>query len=176
MIQIGSTPATIDTPVEHLMACHRRIEQRLETLVQAADHLAVDRLAALDAIRHAQQFLDTSGALHTEDEEVSLFPRLREKISLTELIFVDSLEKQHTHAEAIYTELKRLSSSLAASSDAPADSIRAYLDCATRLRDLYLDHIQAEDRILTAIARRSLSQSELAAISGEMRSRRAKPL
>jgi ribulose 1,5-bisphosphate synthetase/thiazole synthase len=36
MIQIGASAATIDTPIEHLIACHRRIEQRLETLINAA--------------------------------------------------------------------------------------------------------------------------------------------
>jgi len=35
MIQIGAPSATLDAPVEHLMACHRRIEQRLETLIAA---------------------------------------------------------------------------------------------------------------------------------------------
>lgn len=39
MIQIGASAATVDSPIEHLMACHRRIEQRLDTLVNAACHL-----------------------------------------------------------------------------------------------------------------------------------------
>jgi hypothetical protein len=30
MIQIGASAATIDSPIEHLVACHRRIEQRAE--------------------------------------------------------------------------------------------------------------------------------------------------
>ena len=47
----------------------------------AAGHMENDRAGALDAIRKSLEFLDTSGALHTQDEEDSLFPRLRPKLS-----------------------------------------------------------------------------------------------
>ena len=82
MIQIGATAATIDSPIEHLTACHRRIEQRLETLVNAAGHIPTNRTSALGAVKSSLHFLDTSGVLHTEDEELSLFPRLRPKLCL----------------------------------------------------------------------------------------------
>ena len=106
MIQIGASAATIDTPIEHLMTCRRRIEQRLDTLVLAAAHLESNRTAALEAIRKSFEFLDTSGALHTEDEEGSLFPRLRPTLLSPELAFVDSLEAQHAQAGALYAQLK----------------------------------------------------------------------
>lgn len=172
MIQIGTPPATIDTPIEHLMACHRRIEQRLETLIQAAGHLGNDRVASLDAIRNSLRFLDTSGVQHTEDEEISLFPRLRDKLSVSEMAFVNSLESQHTQAEAIYSELKRLALDL--ERDPSAESIGCYVACAKNLQALYTDHIRAEDEVLTALARRSLSPAELSEVSSEMRARRAK--
>ncbi len=175
MIQIGASAATIDTPIEHLIACHRRIEQRLETLINAAGHMGNDRAAALEAIRKSLEFLDTSGVLHTQDEEVSLFPRLRPKLSSSEAAFVDSLEAQHVEAGAAYADLKQLAVMLASPDDATADSIASYGDCAGRLRALYRDHILAEDEILTALAKRSLGESEISDISREMRARRAKP-
>jgi hemerythrin-like domain-containing protein len=168
MIQIGASAATIDTPIEHLMACHRRIEQRLETLIHAAGHLENNRTAALEAIRKSFEFLDTSGALHTEDEEASLFPRLRPKLSSSEVAFVDSLEAQHVKAGALYSQLKKREAMLT-----DAHSIASYLECATRLRALYRDHIRAEDEILTALARKSLGDLEISEISEEMRARRA---
>jgi iron-sulfur cluster repair protein YtfE (RIC family) len=112
MIQIGASAATIDSPIEHLVACHRRIEQRLDTLVSAASHLQDQRSAALAAIASSFSFLDTSGVLHTKDEEASLFPRLRKKLSASEIEFVDSLEAQHVQAEGIYSRLKQLASQL----------------------------------------------------------------
>ncbi len=172
MIQIGASPATIDTPIEHLMACHRRIEQRLDTLVNAADHLDRDKLAATSAIAASFHFLDTSGLLHTRDEEDSLFPRLRPKLSAPELEFVDLLEAQHEQAEAIYAELKGLQHRIA---ESPDDLLR-YRDCAERLRDFYQSHIRSEDNILTAISKRLLSDEDLADISTEMRVRRDQKL
>jgi iron-sulfur cluster repair protein YtfE (RIC family) len=170
MIQIGAQAVTIDSPIDHLMACHRRIEQRLDTLLTAADQLETDHAAALTAIQNSLRFMDTSGERHTEDEEASLFPRLRQKLSSEEIAFLNSLEEQHVKAGSIYLELKRAALSLAA--EATADSIRRYRECAERLRSLYRDHIRAEDEILTAMARRSLEAGEIHEISREMRARR----
>ena len=169
MIQIGAPSATLDAPVEHLMACHRRIEQRLETLIAAGSHLEDDRARALEAIGGSIRFLDSNGAMHTADEESSLFPRLRPKLSPDEVAYVDSLEQDHQRAEAIYAELKEL----VALADSGIDWVERYRDCAERLRSLYREHIRSEDEILTRLARRSLSDEDLAAISIEMRERRA---
>jgi len=54
------------------------------------------------------------------------------------------------------------------------DQVEAYRVCAGRLRDLYFAHIRSEDEILTRLARRSLTQPDLAAITNEMRARRAR--
>ena len=120
MIQSGATAATIDSPIEHLIACHRRIEQRLDMLISAASHILTNRTAVLDAIGKSLTFPDTSGALHTEDEEASLFPRLRQKLSSAEITFIDSLEAQHVEAGAIYSELKRLALALEVSGALPS--------------------------------------------------------
>lgn len=175
MIQIGATAATIDSPIEHLMACHRRIEQRLDTLANAAGHIPANPTAALDAIRKSLTFLDTSGVLHTEDEEASLFPRLRQKLSPAEIAFIDSLEAEHVEAGSVYSELKRLALALEVSGNPSPSLLGQYLECAEQLRSLYRRHIQSEDEILTAMARRSLDDSEVSAISLEMRDRRARP-
>jgi hemerythrin-like domain-containing protein len=166
MIQIGAQPATIETPIEHLMACHRRIEQRLDTLVNAADHLLLDRGMAIVAIEKSFRFLDTNGALHTEDEEVSLFPRLRLHLTHGELEFVNSLEQQHREADQIYAELKAVAANIS------AEAAPRFRERAERLRTLYREHIRKEDEILTRIARRTLTTSEMGEIVQEMRARR----
>jgi hemerythrin-like domain-containing protein len=152
------------------MACHRRIEQRLDTLLNAAGQIETDCAGALTAIQNSLRFMDTSGERHTEDEEASLFPRLRQKLSSEEISFLDSLEAQHVEAGSTYSELKEAALALAA--EPSTDSIRRYRECADRLRSLYREHIRAEDEILTAMARRSLDAGELHEISREMRSRR----
>jgi hemerythrin-like domain-containing protein len=172
MIQIGAPSATLDAPVEHLMACHRRIEQRLETLNAAACHLESRREEALEAIGKCIQFLDSNGAMHTEDEESSLFPRLRPKLSADELAFVDSLEHQHGQAEGIYAELKRIVALAGSQPHVSASIVKDYRDCAAQLQELYREHIRSEDEILARLANRWLTQQELIEISSEMRERR----
>jgi hemerythrin-like domain-containing protein len=165
MIQIGAPAATIDSPIEHLMACHRRIEQRLDTLVDAPGYMTSRPAEAQAAIANSLHFLDTNGVLHTEDEEASLFPRLRGNLSASESAFIDSLEAQHDEAESIYSELKQL----AAEKRFDAD----YRERAERLRALYRAHIRTEDEVLMALAKRSLGVEQLGQISREMRERRA---
>lgn len=150
------------------MACHRRIEQRLATLVKAAGHLEGDREGAMEAIAKSIHFLDTNGVMHTEDEEESLFPRLRPKLSAEELEFVAALEAQHEEAEAVFGELKAAVAALDGSEAAAA----GYEECARRLQALYLAHIHDEDTKLTPLARRSLTDAETAEMTGEMRGRR----
>ena len=125
-------------------------------MLHAAGHVENDREAAVAAIANSIHFLDTSGALHTEDEEASLFPRLRQTLSISEIAFIDSIETQHDEAESIYAELKQSALDLNLGTESSPEAIGRYRDCAERLRSLYRAHIRAEDEILTAMARRSL--------------------
>lgn len=172
MIQIGAPAATIDSPLEHLVACHRRIEQRLDTLVNAAAHIEKDRPAAMEAIGKSIRFLDFSGVLHTEDEERSLFPRLRPRLPASDLAFLDSLEADHTEAESIYEDLKQIVAELSSTSELPPEVVNRYTECAKRLRSLYREHICAEDAQLIGLASRHLSESEKSDMSREMQARR----
>ena len=172
MIQIGAPSATLDAPVDHLVACHRRIEQRLETLANAADHLIAERQAALDAIRKSLLFLDSNGAMHTADEEESLFPLLRPKLTAEDLSYLDTLEQQHEEAEAIYAGLRRVVSQISSQPDPGPELVDEYRGAAERLRAIYRAHIASEDEVLTGIARRVLSASDLEKLSEEMRRRR----
>jgi hemerythrin-like domain-containing protein len=167
MIKIGRKPALIESPIEHLTACHRRIEDRLETLERAGEWLASEEEAkkaeAREAIASALRFLDSSGAMHTADEESSLFPRLLPKLEAGEREYVEGLERQHREVDEAYAELK----AAAANSEA-----ERYGAAAARVARLYRDHIASEDQVLPAIARRCLSAGDLGAIAAEMRERR----
>lgn len=153
--------ASIDAPLEHLLACHRRIEERLETLERAAAHLEDRADEARAAFRSAFAFLDTSGALHTADEEESLFPRLLASLEPGERSYVAGLEHDHTEAHCLYTELK-------ASLDRPAQARHL----VERLCALYRAHIASEDSVLQEYARIHLTAGQLAEIAREMKDRR----
>lgn len=172
MIQIGATLATLESPIDHLMACHRRIEQQLDTLVKAADYLESangdrQREEALLAISNCFVFLETSGTLHTEDEEASIFPRLRQYASRQETEFMNGLEAQHAVADDLYGALKVSASNLRSWSD-----VERYRESAQALRNFYRAHIRAEDESLKPIALWLLSAPALDEISREMKARR----
>jgi hemerythrin-like domain-containing protein len=168
MIKIGQKPAPIDRPIEHLTACHRRIEDRLSTLERAGESLGSDderkESEAIEAIASAIRFLDSSGVTHTVDEESSLFPRLLPRLDEGEKEYVESLERQHRELDEAYAELK------AALHNRELNRYRA---AVSRVAQLYRQHIASEDRILTAIASRHLSPADLEAIAAEMRGRRS---
>jgi hemerythrin-like domain-containing protein len=168
MITIGQKPAAIDQPIEHLTACHRRIEDRLATLERAGGWLMSDdeirKAEAMQAIASAVRFLDSSGVMHTVDEESSLFPRLLPRLDMAERDYVESLERQHREVDHAYAELKA-----AIESREP----NRYRAAADRVARLYREHIASEDRVLMEMANSHLSAADLDAITAEMRARRA---
>ncbi len=174
--EIGATPArqpavTLDQPLEHLLACHRRIEQRLAVLKRAAEHLEDQPAEALEAIRNCFRFLDSNGQWHTADEEESIFPRLRGRIEKQQEAFLSTLESDHQKVERVYRDLK---DHLAATPPPPlsADAAALAQNLVAQLCDLYRKHIATEDATLIAIARTALDDAQLAAISREMKARR----
>jgi len=169
-IRPSAPAATLDSPIEHLNACHRRIEARLDTLERAGPHLLSNTAEALTAIRSALRFFDSSGKHHTEDEEASFFPRMAGRLSPDEQLWVEQLENEHARAEALYSELKQHIDNLP---DPPIEAAQArYIELAAALCTLYRQHIRNEDARFPSIAARHLSAADLEGISREMKRRR----
>ena len=167
--------STLDRPLEHLTACHRRIEQRLETLERVAGHLEARHGEALEAMESCFRFFESNGVLHTTDEEESLFPRLQPGLSDEERTFIAGLESQHREADQLYTELKAIAVRLRGGQPVTAELHELYRATAARLSELYRSQIAAEDETLIALGERDLSDSQLVEISTEMKRRRALP-
>jgi hemerythrin-like domain-containing protein len=127
---------------------------------------------ALEAIRKSLKFLESNGALHTMDEEASLFPRLRPRLTGEQAAHLDRLEEQHLEVELVLSELKGVVAELAATSQPAAPVESRYRELVARLAALYRPHIQFEDEVLMRLASRVLTASDLQDISGEMRVRR----
>ncbi|MBK5294429.1 MAG: hemerythrin domain-containing protein [Acidobacteriia bacterium] len=161
--QRGGASGTLESPLDHLVACHRRIEARLAALERVAAQWNSDPRGALDTAASCFRFLDTSGALHTRDEEESIFPRLRPWINQFELCFLDKLEHEHADADQTYLELK--------SAVQARDGAR-YRPLVNKLCEMYRSHIASEDALLIEMGKRVLTPPELAGISAEMKLRR----
>jgi hemerythrin-like domain-containing protein len=163
--------ATLDRPLDHLLACHRRIEERLEILERAAAHLESRPMEALEALAACLRFFDSNGVRHTADEEESLFPRLRDRLTAEQLAYLDQLEQQHRKADRLYSELNLLVRELLGG---PADAGLAerFRAVVIDLAQLYRSHIASEDQTFLPLARGVLSADQLREISREMKSRR----
>jgi len=162
-------PASPDEPADFLYACHRRIEQRIDAIERAAAALAHRPEEALTALASAMAFLDTSGALHTEDEEVSVFPRLRQCLERGEWTLLAGLEHDHMEADRLAARLRE-GVGRARRGDPAWPELRAL---AQQLVALYRRHIAWEDETLVPMVRRLLSVDEQRQVAAEMRARRS---
>jgi hemerythrin-like domain-containing protein len=172
MIQIGSqTKASgINDPLEHLTACHRRIEQRLDTLERAGAALETRPAEALDAIRNCIRFFDVAGHLHTVDEEESIFPLIRSRLTSSEAEFLNRLESDHQAAETVFGRLKDTVEQMGA--DVTPEMSQRFQELTHELCSIYRTHIASEDSTLMAILERVIREEERAALTEEMRRRR----
>jgi hemerythrin-like domain-containing protein len=172
VIQIGAPPkrAGIDDPLQHLTDCHRRIEQRLDTLERAAAALDSNPTPALDAIKNSLAFFDTAGRLHTIDEEESVFPLLRPRLTFEETAFLDELEADHGAAEAIYQNLKQTYVQICGG--ITPDLVERFRELTSGLTRVYRAHIATEDSALMPIMQRIIRTDERSVLTQQMRSRR----
>ena len=171
MIQIGNgLPPVAEEPLEHLVACHSRILERLRTLERVGENLETQPAAALDALASSLRFFETSGKLHTLDEEDSVFPRMRPHLSAEDQEYLDSLESQHREKEQVFAELTRLAVELR--SPITPERANSYRSLTARFCELYRSHIESENTLLVSLGRGCLAPSELASIRAEMKARR----
>jgi iron-sulfur cluster repair protein YtfE (RIC family) len=148
--------------------CHEHILERLARLEMLAKELS--RATALEE-RHLAvlgdvlTFLDTAVAVHSADEEQSLFPRLRQAMGASGgHTPMDCMESEHVQHQALMAALKR-----AVVRREPAAVARAALAIVGE----YRSHIGKEEEVLFPWARQLLARPGLVeAMTREMRQRR----
>lgn len=177
-IQIGQRgDHGFDEPLGLLSDCHRRIEHFLHVLAMVAGDAAGGQLnpSYRCALEGAVTYFAVAAPKHMADEEVSLFPRLRdnEDAAVTEAVAaLDALERDHDEADAHHTVVDGLVRQwLAADRLSEAETTRLR-DHLTRLQALYKRHIAIEDREVFPAAARALDRAQIAQIGSEMAARR----
>ncbi len=173
-IQIGAKPDSgFGDPIGMLKDCHRRIESFLGILSVVVGRAQGRSLTEEEcgAVQAALQYFRTGGQRHTADEEESLFPRLR-KCAAESFEEIDRLEDDHREANDLHGLLERLYSTWIESGGLGSDETRQLLSDATRLKQLYSDHIDIEETIIFARAVQVLDNNAIAAIGTEFRFRR----
>jgi pyridoxamine 5'-phosphate oxidase len=166
-------------PLGLLVHCHERIEAQLRALERAAEILrAGDRRSlpqVFAAIDTACAHFATPGVKHTEDEDVSLFPRLRERggaAGQDALAAMAELELQHRTAEQLHAEFDKLVGCLPRDGSADTKELDRFNELVTELTTLYRPHILLENNFVFPVAAEVLPASEIQALGEEMRARR----
>jgi len=145
-----------DDPVARLENTHRRMGDEL-TALEVAAH-AGDR----QGLDMALDFFASAAKRHHEDEEASLFPRLRGDAGLVPLL--DGLASEHRDHEAARREIEELVRGNA--------DTRAIAASVARFVAMLRAHIEKEDRELLPAAERMLDAETREAVAEEMRGRR----
>jgi pyridoxamine 5'-phosphate oxidase len=166
-------------PLALLVHCHKKIENQLCTLEQVAekviDGTLDDRLSAFFAIDMARAHFAGPLVKHTEDEEVSLFPRLRARGGRAVgevLAALDELETEHRMLEQLHREFEALAADIHRDCSCQTRKIEQLDALVAALCELYRPHMQIENELVFPAAARLLLPSDIHAIGEEMRARR----
>jgi hemerythrin-like domain-containing protein len=145
-----------DDPVARLGNTHRRMAEELAALEGAA------RAGDRQGLDMGLDFFASAAKRHHEDEEASLFPRLRGDAGLVPLL--DGLASEHRDHEAARREIEEL---VRGNGD-----VQAIAASVARFAEMVRAHIEKEDRELLPAAERMLDAATLEAVAEEMRGRR----
>jgi hemerythrin-like domain-containing protein len=173
-VQIGAkADSGFDDPIGMLKDCHRRIESFLRMLCVVVDRAQGRSLTDEErvAVQAALQYFHTGGQRHSADEEQSLFPRLR-KFDTHALEDIDRLEADHRVASDLHESIERFYLTWIKSGGLGQGDTRQLLTDTSRLKQLYADHIELEEKKVFARAAQVLDSDALAAIGTEFRFRR----
>jgi hemerythrin-like domain-containing protein len=143
-------------PLGLMSHCHRKMEGFLAGLAASGELLLggrrVELAGAFQVVDAAREHFAVRGRKHTEDEEVSLFPRMREyggHAAGEALAALAALEIEHRVAEGAHAEFDELVERLPRDGSAGVKEIYLFNELVAELADLYRPHIfpdQSTDR------------------------------
>jgi hemerythrin-like domain-containing protein len=138
----------------------------------------IDRPASAEnrrGLETALQYFSQSAPKHTEDEEGSLFPRLRlNKSPEVQSSFsqLDRLEEEHRWAAPLHADIDLLGARYLSVGSLSAAEVERFRNAVASLAALYKRHITVEDSVIFPLAARLLSQMKKRDIAEEMARRR----
>jgi hemerythrin-like domain-containing protein len=180
MTTIGERPTPgFEDPLGVMRDCHRRSERFLAVLAAVTADAQGARLGTVqhEAVGTALRYFRQAAPLHTADEELSLFPRLRAAGALAGVLGATTarlggLHVEHAYEVAQHATVQSLMHTWLTfgglGARATADLCRALDALAT----LYRRHVAYEDNELYPLARTVLTPSAIATIGAEMAARR----
>lgn len=179
-LKIGTKPEHgFDQPLGLLSDCHRRIENFLAIMIRVLERSQGGHKALIceerEALEAALKYFDVAAPRHTQDEEESLFPRLRASnhpSAPAALARMQSLEADHRHADAMHAETRQLSRRWLDIGPLPTPEMHRLGELLHTLQQMYTQHIALEDNELFPLAANALTADQLKEVGQEMARRR----
>lgn len=127
------------------------------------------------ALENALRYFRQAAPKHTADEEVSLFPRMRQAgaIDQSTLAQIQRLEKEHEWAGPVHDLVEQIGALWVAERKLSGEQLQTFRDSLVQLENMYSEHIELEDKVLFPIATQVLSSQEKREIGLEMAARRS---
>jgi len=172
-IDFRTPGAGFDQPIEMWLACHQRVQRFAALLGRLAEHLAAqgadeDAQVTATSIR---RYFNEAAPNHHEDEEVDMFPRLRERLDgerdRTVLEVLDQVEADHLQMAGLWKQLDALLARIAR-----GEAVTLKQPLIDRFATMYRHHIDAEERILLPALKRVLRKADWQAVGRAMAERR----
>ncbi len=177
-VQLGAKPEhDFADPLGLLSDCHRRIENFLQILLRVAGECEGGEMSRehREALEAALNYFRKALPRHTEDEEQSLFPRLREteaSIARDALEKVAALEADHAEADSRHARIDELGKMWLEQDRLTAPETTEFREILAELREIYSKHIDIEDNALFPAARAALDARQISEMGREMAERR----
>jgi hemerythrin-like domain-containing protein len=171
-IEFRSPDAGFDAPVEMWLACHERVKRFAALIIRLESH--VDRVGADDEAQRSaasiRRYFNEAAPRHHEDEEVDLFPLLRERSGAAEQPALDALERIEAEHLAMAEVWRRIDVTLARIS--AGEPARLDPEVIAQFASGYDQHIDIEERVVLPALRRRLSAADWSSVGRSMAERR----
>ena len=169
-IDFRTPGAGFDQPIEMWLACHQRVERFAALLGRLAEHLGTqgadeDAQVTATSIR---RYFNEAAPRHHEDEEVDLFPLLRERgTDAATLAVLERIEAEHLAMAALWRELDAVLARISVGERAALDAT-----LVSRFAAAYDAHIEAEETVVLPALKRALLPADWTAVGRAMAERR----
>lgn len=160
----------IEDPIELLLACHDKVRRFAGLALRLREHLGANGpdKSAQEAAQSILRYFNIAAPLHHDDEELDLFPALRQ-------LAIDRLNQDLAQLEAEHAELAALWQSLQAWLQATVTGQpHTAPDTLAAFAQRYPAHAQREEELLYPYAKR-LTPGQISQITSAMVARRTAP-
>jgi hemerythrin-like domain-containing protein len=165
--------AGFDDPIEMLFECHKRVRNSLDLLQKICAHLkttggnAHTVRAASDVLR----YFDIAAPLHHQDEELHVFPPLRESHVVAIQTYVARVQAEHVRMDDQWSALRTFLNALT-SDTRSVEWSQAFEEQVRSFRTLYMEHLDIEEQLLFPALAMRVSAEDLEIMGLEMQQRR----